>query len=716
MRLAVEVTTCTSLRAGIGYYTEHLVDALLQTRAPDDELILISNRAPADELAQRWAPYLKIGGAAIRAIWLQTDAPRMLAEAGADVAVFPNYIVPLASPCPTISVVHDLAVYRTPELFTWRKRAVTRALLGRSVVSAAAVATVSEASRSDIIERLGVAPERVVLLPGAAHPSCGPVPADAVAAVRGKHGLGRPYILTVGTIEPRKNLLTLLAAFDEVMARGGQDIDLVVVGGRGWRDRRLLEELEARTQKGRVHWLGYVSEHDLIALYGGAQLFVYPSRLEGFGLPVLEAMSCGAPVVASDVAAIREVAGDAAWLVPPGDVPALVTAISRTLSEPDRAERMRGLGFSRARRFSWTRTAEHLWRLGHELGPSREPADPEITGKNVPFSHSHSHSPPVAPPPVGPPPAGLLPAQWALLAAVTYADLFDAPLPIEEAQAACIGVAVDVARIRELVSDPILGRYVTLHPNGDLVLTGRDELVPRREDGVARTALLLQRHRPILELLATLPFVRMLAYSGGTAHQNPGRKPDIDLFVVTAPGSLYTAYTLIFLLTKLTHTRSVVCPNYLVDESELLIAYHRDLFTANQVVSARPLGGTDTYAAFCAANERWVHRYFPGFKRRAGAAMFGRPTLQRISEMVLAVGVGPLERALRAAWRFHIGRRAAQARHPDVVLSDGILKLHLSDYRRRVLGRFSDRLDALRLEISGDESNAGAVEGLAVRS
>src|SRR5450432_273875 len=151
MRLAVEVTTCTALRAGIGYYTEHLVDGLLQTRAPGDELVLISNRQPAGELAERWAPYLRVGGAGIRAIWLQADAPRMLADSAADVAAFPNYIVPLAAPCPTISFVHDLAIYRTPELFTWRKRTVTRALLGRSMVCAAAVATVSEASRRDII-------------------------------------------------------------------------------------------------------------------------------------------------------------------------------------------------------------------------------------------------------------------------------------------------------------------------------------------------------------------------------------------------------------------------------------------------------------------------------------------------------------------------------------------------------------------------------------
>ena len=279
-----------------------------------------------------------------------------------------------------------------------------------------------------------------------------------------------------------------------------------------------------------------------------------------------------------------------------------------------------------------------------------------------------------------------------------------------------MGANLDATAIRDLVSDPRLGRHITLHANGDLVLTGRDALVARRQEGVERTAAILDRHRRTLQWLATLPFVRMLAYSGGTAHQNPGRKPDIDLFVVAAPGGLYTAYTLIFLLTKLTRTRSVVCPNYLVDESELLIAYHRDLFTANQVVSARPLSGQDTYLAFCAANEQWVKAFFPGFRHRTGAATFGGAALQRAAEKVFALALAPVERGLRAAWRFHLGRRAAQARHPDVVLSDGILKLHLSDYRRRVLEQFATRLDALRTELSPAEPDGVASERRSVRS
>jgi glycosyltransferase involved in cell wall biosynthesis len=694
LRLAVEVTTCQALRTGIGYYTEHLVDALLQTRAAGDELVLLSNRAPAPALAKRWADHLRVEGNRVRAAWMQLDAPRLLDACGADVAAFPNYIVPLASPCPTISFVHDLALLRMPELFTVRKRLMMRPLLRQSVAAASMVATVSQASQRDIVALLGVPPEKIALLPGAAHPFCGDVPAQMVDTVRARHRLARPYVLTVGTLEPRKNLLTLLSAFDML---GRPDLDLVVVGGRGWRDRRLVRELGARQPLGHVRWLGYVGERELVALYAGAELFIYPSRLEGFGLPVLEAMACGTPVVASDVPALREVAGDAARLVPPGDAEKLAAAVSSLLSDPSAAQLAREQGKLRARKFSWTRTAERLWRLAHETGaarlrPRQASARPETTELSAAL-------------PLGAPPRGLDARQWGLLATVAYADLFNAPLSIDDAARACICTALSENDVVRVARSAALEDHLTLHPSGQLVLAGREELIPRQLEGASRTTSLIDRHRRTLGMLATLPFVRMLAFSGGTAHQNPGARPDIDLFVITARQHAFTAYALLFLATKLTRTRGIVCPNYLIDENELQIAYHHDLFTAHQLVSARPISGEPTYQDFCRANQEWVAELFPGFRPAEAGATVGRPVLQRIGELALSPLAGPLERLFRFCWRMRLRRRAARARQPDVVLAQGILKLHLSDYRRRVLDRFTRRLAVLRARVEGTETD-----------
>jgi glycosyltransferase involved in cell wall biosynthesis len=693
MRLAIEITTCTSSRTGVGYYTEHLVDALLKTRAPGDDVVLLSNRSPAEELTRRWSPHLRVGGPGIRAVWMQAEVPRMLDDAGVDVAVFPNYAVPLAAPCPTVVVVHDLTILRMPQHCTLQKRLLMAPMLRQSVKVASVIATVSEASQRDIEAFLGVSRSRIALLPGAAHPSCRPALPDTVAAVRARHGLSRPYILTVGTLEPRKDLVTLLRAFDR-LERDFPDHDLVVVGGRGWQDRHLVQALESRMPSNRVRWLGYISEPDLVALYTGADLFVFTSMFEGFGLPVLEAMACGAPVVASDVAALREVGGDVARFAPPGDPGAFARTIAESLRDPGGRAAARRAGPERAAHFSWTRTAEALWARARAAGSAR-------IRVNAARSDAPVHVREPLPGPVHPAPSGLTAREWALLATVAYADLFDSPLPMEHAVRASFGVSLDEAEIQRLVRGPALSPLLTFDPSGFLVLAGREHLldaIPEREEA---TRKLLAANRGILSSLSALPFVRALVISGGVAHRNPGRRPDVDFFAVTARGRAYTAYTALFVATKLTGTRQVICPNYLVEESELAIAYHHDLFTAHQLVSALPFSGKHTYEALCRANEGWIRKIFPSFvPREALDPTAGPPTLQWVGELALAPVAPILEGALRAAWRFRLRRRAATAPHSDVVLATGILKLHLSDYRLRVLDRFGRRLDVLRTQIA----------------
>jgi glycosyltransferase involved in cell wall biosynthesis len=714
MRLGIEITTCTPSRSGVGYYTEHLVDALLAMRGHGDEVVLLSNRPPTPELASRWSPYLHVRGRGVRAVWMQLEVPRLLTETGADVAVFPNYVVPLASPCPSIVVVHDLAILRTPEHFTLQKRFLMHLMLKQSIAAASVIGTVSEASQSDIMSILGVPRERTALFPCAAHPFCKPASAEMVSAVRARHGLQRPYVLTVGTLEPRKNLLTLLRAFDRLGA-DAQDHDLVVVGGRGWLDRHLVRALETRSGSRRVRWLGYVSESDLVSLYTGTDLFVFVSTLEGFGLPVLEAMACGARVIASDVAALREVGGDVPQFVAPRDDRALAGAIAEALRDREGAARARTAGLARAEHFSWRRTAEALWARARTTGPARIHA----TGSSVESAATNTAP---LPPPVHPAPSSLSAREWALLATVVYADLFDSPLPLEKASTASIGFAFDEAEVHRLVRSPGLSPLITLHPDGFLVLVGRAHLVDAMPEREALTRALIARNRQTLSMLAVLPFVRALVTSGGVAHRNPGARPDVDLFVVAARGRAYTAYTMLFLATKLTGTRQLICPNYLVDENELPIAYHHDLFTAHQLVSARPQSGQRVYEALCRANEAWVRRFFPAFKPR-NADDSARPTisfappprprvlpaaLQRAGEMALWPVAPALERLVRSAWRFRLRRRAAGAPRSDVVLSRGILKLHLSDYRRSVLERFAGRLQALRAQLDSDAQSRQA--------
>jgi glycosyltransferase involved in cell wall biosynthesis len=690
MRLAVEITACTPSRTGVGYYAEHLVDALIETRRAGDEVILLSNQQPAPELSIRWASRVRIRGPLVRVAWMQAEAPRLLAETRADVAVFPNYVVPLASPCPTVVIVHDLAILRSPQHFTLRKRLFHRAMLRPSVAAASVVGTVSEASQKDIVALLGVPRERTAVFPAAAHPSCRPATQEEVTAVRTRHGLRRPYLLTVGTLEPRKNLPTLLRAFDR-LGPALHDHDLVIVGARGWLDRQLVQQIQRRAGSGRVHWLGYVPVSELAALYTGADLFVLASTWEGFGLPVLEAMACGAPVIASDIPALREVGGGAARFVPPNDAGLLAQAILQALSAPGALADARAAGRARAAEFSWERAAEAVWARARQAAPAR-------VSHAIGRANGDPKAPAPLPAPVHPPPSGLGAPEWALLATVVYADTFDSPLPLEQAVASSFGVALDEAKVRQLAKSPALKSGLTLHPGGYLVLTGREALVDAMPEREATTRALLDRCRGTLSWIARLPFVRSIVISGGLAHNNPGERPDVDLFVVSAKGRAYTTYTLLVLATKLTGNRRLICPNYLVDESELPIAYHRDLFTAHQLRTARPFSGGATYAKLCDANRDWVSRFFPAFGPLTAADATPVPSVaQRLGER--ALGSSALESLLRMAWRVRLRRLSAASPRADMVLGDGILKLHVSDYRSRVLDRLSARLESLRAEL-----------------
>jgi len=285
---------------------------------------------------------------------------------------------------------------------------------------------------------------------------------------------------------------------------------------------------------------------------------------------------------------------------------------------------------------------------------------------------------------------------WAILATVVYADLFDAPISVEEVARTALGAKLSVADVRARVAAPPLADHLT-DTGGILTLRGREDLVARREDGVRRTAELLDRHHKVIGALASLPFVRMLALSGGTAHKNARGGDDIDLFVVATAGRAYTAYTMLFLASTLTRRRGIVCPNYLVDENHLRIAYHHDLFTAHQAISLVPIAGLDTFDAFVRANEAWVRTFYPAYLPRPPGTTLSPSPWQRLVERVMSWPVGDeLERLLSVGWRFHLGRRAASAPRPDLVLDPGILKLHLSDHRRRVLESFATRLRTFR--------------------
>jgi glycosyltransferase involved in cell wall biosynthesis len=265
-----------------------------------------------------------------------------------------HYELPLAARLPQVVTVHDLTMFTHPEWHEPSKVAYFRRALVRSLARASRVLCVSATTARDLGEMLSVDPARVVVTPLGT--DLARAPEAAVAAVRRRLGLERPYLLGLGTVEPRKDLPTLVAAFAKLAA----DVphDLVLAGLAGWGSGALERAVAASGVAGRIRLAGYVDEADKAALFSGADVFVYPSRYEGFGLPVPEAMACGTPVVTTTGGALPEVAGDGAVLVEPGDQAALAAAVRGLIADEAARAGLVRRGLARAAEHTWERCAE----------------------------------------------------------------------------------------------------------------------------------------------------------------------------------------------------------------------------------------------------------------------------------------------------------------------------------------------------------------------
>ena len=344
------------LRTGIGRYLTEVIRAAVED---EWECVLYTDRAvrldPAlgpvtgTVLRHRWVPW-----------WDQVGLPRQLARDRISVFLSPYYKIPVIAPCPAVATVHDL--FFIGYLGGWRPVHDTVVSLAARVYTrrAAAIITDSESSRQTIIRMLGVRAERVFAIPLAVGPAFRPTP--LTDAVRAQYGIRRPYVLCVGNFRPHKNLPRLLRAFAALPPSLGAYY-LVLAGDGGDERSRLLALAEELGIAERVAFPGHVDEAHLAGLYSQSALFVLPSLEEGFGLPALEAMACGAPVVASNRGAIPEVVGAAAALVPADDHAAMADAMRRVLSAADVREDLKRRGLERARDFSPARTSRRVLAL-----------------------------------------------------------------------------------------------------------------------------------------------------------------------------------------------------------------------------------------------------------------------------------------------------------------------------------------------------------------
>lgn len=357
MRIGIDARLVYYHQAGIGQYILRLTQALAQID-PDDQFTIFKSRKDPTTIVRQsnfkserlWTPN--------HHRFERFTMSMELSPFTLDVLHSPDFIPPARMRCPSVITVHDLAFLLYPRFLT-RESARYYGLVDLAARQADHIIAVSESTKRDTVRLLGVPENKITVIHEAAHPIFSPMTNEIeLARVREHYRLPNNFILFVSTVEPRKNLPMLLRAFKRLRDNYKSNAVLAVAGNRGWLFEQVDQVLAELNLEDAVRFLGGVPNEELVYLYNAAKLFVFPSFYEGFGLPPLEAMACGTPVIVSNVSSLPEVVNDAGLLIHPEDVEELTVAMWRVLSDENLRNELRAKGLRRAQTFSWQRAAK----------------------------------------------------------------------------------------------------------------------------------------------------------------------------------------------------------------------------------------------------------------------------------------------------------------------------------------------------------------------
>lgn len=380
MKIYIEGSPLLNNRSGVGQYTKRLTEAM--AKLSNDEFSVFGFRfftkpvpknvfEPSSGIKYRFVRFLP--GRVYNLMFKLGIAPPVdvLTFSRPDIVWYPNFAVwpILRSSTKKIVTIYDLSYINYGQLSSPKNRDFLIKFVPRAIKKADKVVTISENSKREICKEYGLSPSEVSVVAPAVDPSeYFPRSAGEVSATRKKYALPSKYILFTGTLEPRKNVIGLLNAYAGLPDNLRAEYGLVLVGGKGWQDEQILSRL-ARLQKSgeNIMQLGYVPDDDLPAIFSGASLFVYPALYEGFGMPPLEAMACGAPVITADNSSLPEVVGDAAIKIRAEDTVSLTHEVAHVLSDPALANQMVKKGLAQSKKFTWDKSAKKMLDIIKDL-------------------------------------------------------------------------------------------------------------------------------------------------------------------------------------------------------------------------------------------------------------------------------------------------------------------------------------------------------------
>jgi glycosyltransferase involved in cell wall biosynthesis len=359
MRIAINTLAMKSKLHGVGNYIKNLVWSLSSRDSKNEYLLFVSkeNIGHVQGLPANFEIVLAPGNPSKKILWEQFILPGKLKKYSVDLYHGPSFSMPFVKTCLQVVTIHDASFNLTPEHHPMYRRHYYRATVPGVMRNVDAVISVSQRAKSDLLKLVSVTPQKISVVPLGVDPRFHSVKNEnKLLSLRNKYDLPRPFILFVGMIEPRKNIELLVDAY--LSGNCSDRFDLVLAGSLGWDHSQLLQKITASAKKHCIRLPGYIEDADLPALYSAAEVFVYPSIYEGFGLPILESMACGTPVITSSVSSLPEVAGNAALLVDPRNLADLAWALQKVLAEKSLRDELTARGLQRAAIFTWDLTAQ----------------------------------------------------------------------------------------------------------------------------------------------------------------------------------------------------------------------------------------------------------------------------------------------------------------------------------------------------------------------
>lgn len=361
MKIAVDVRTAGGEKAGKGWYTFHIMQNLLKRDNKNEYILYAKEGVPGFEQFKN-ARQKNIEGGGLN--WHRKVA-KDIKKQKVDLFFAPSsYIIPALLPksIRKIMVVHDLVAFLFPDTHNKKAVFIERLLLKRSLKKSDYIFTVSNNTKKDLLENFNLEKEKIGITYCSAGDNFKPVPKEEFITFAQKTNLPEHFFLAVGTIIPRKNYLNLIKAF-AIVNEKYPNYHLVIVGKNGWDYEEVYEEIRKNYLNKKVHVLGYLSEKSLVSLYNLAKAFVFPSLYEGFGIPPLEAMKCGCPVIASYTSSIPEVVGDSALLIDPENHLEIAGAMLKIIKDDGVADKLSSHGLNQSKKFSWADSAEKLFEV-----------------------------------------------------------------------------------------------------------------------------------------------------------------------------------------------------------------------------------------------------------------------------------------------------------------------------------------------------------------